>query len=294
MMLRGPVLVGTNLTEAAEAALRQGSDLARALDSRLIVCHVIPELLPDGALFDEFRKANLQARDSILAHARVAVQAQLDSVLADPSDAAVDVVLDTGTPHVGLLRQAEQTGSGMVVTGAGSVPLDVVRHAATPVFVARRSPRGPVVGATDFSDPSLPALHVAASEARRRGASLHLLHAFDVDLFSAGASHAPAAALPYLAGKSAIAMEGLDGLRALAENRLRQTLAETGVAGEVAVVSGHAVDVVVHYAESVGAELIVVGTHGRSGLKRLTLGSTAASVIGFAPCSVLVVRLVEG
>jgi nucleotide-binding universal stress UspA family protein len=39
---------------------------------------------------------------------------------------------------------------------------------------------------------------------------------------------------------------------------------------------------------------VVVGTHGRSGFKRLTLGSTAAAVIEQAPCSVLVVRLGRG
>ena len=45
------------------------------------------------------------------------------------------------------------------------------------------------------------------------------------------------------------------------------------------------------FAETIGAELMVVGTHGRSGFKRLTLGGTAASVVERAPCSVLVVRL---
>jgi nucleotide-binding universal stress UspA family protein len=264
VMLRGPVLVGTDLSQAAERALRAGALLARALDSRLIVCHVIPELLPDGSLFDEFRSSNLQAHDSIVANARLAVQAQLDSVLTDPNDAAVDVVLESGTPHSGLLRQAEHTRAGVVVTGPGSAAIEVVRHAEPAVLVARDSPRGPVVGATDFSDPSLPALHVAASEARRRSAPLHLLHAFDVGLFTLGASHAPAAALPYLAGSSPIALEGLDALRAAAHDRLTYTLHETGVTGEVAVVSGKAVDVIVRYAESVRAELVVVGTHGRS------------------------------
>jgi universal stress protein E len=292
-MLRGPVLVGTDLTHAADEALRQGADLAGALDTRLIVCHVVPEVFPGGALFGAFKKANRRAHDSILASARAAVEAELDSVLAAPSTVATDVVIETGTPHVGLLRQAEEAGAGVVVMGIGSVAIDVVRYAATPVLVARVSPRGPVVGATDFSDPSLPALHVAASEARRRSAPLHLLHAFDIDLFATGPNQAPVAALPYLADKSAIALEGLDELRSLAKDHLQQTLTETGVAGEVAVVAGHAVDVVVHYAESVAAQLVVVGTRGRSGLKRLTLGSTAASVIDLAPCSVLAVRLAK-
>jgi nucleotide-binding universal stress UspA family protein len=290
-MLQGPVLVGTDLTEAAEAAMREGAQLAHALDGHLIVCHVIPELVPDGSLFHEFRRANLKAEEWIIGKAREAVQAHVESLLPAQTSLRVDIVLDSGSPHIGLLRHAMQTHAGVVVTGPGLSAMEVARHAEAAVLVARSPRGGPVVGATDFSDPSLPAVHMAASEARRRGVPLHLLHAFDVGLFALGPGHAPAAALPYLAGHSAIALEGLDELCALGTERLTRTLHEIGGGGEVAVVPGKAVDVIVQYAERVGAELVVVGTHGRSGLARLTLGSTAGSVIEAAPCSVLVVRL---
>jgi nucleotide-binding universal stress UspA family protein len=287
--LRGPILVGTDLTDAADEALRAGVELARALKSRLVVCHVVPELWPQGSLFDQFRRANRHTRESVLADARLAVQSRLDAVFTDLNADDVDIVLETGTPHAGLLRQAEQIGAGVVVVWPGSAATDVVRHAATVVMVARRSGRGPVVGASDFSNPSLPALHAAAVEARRRGAPLHLLHAFDIAPFAA--RRQPAAAMPYLQGKSWIALEGLDELQTIAKGRLEETLRETGLPGETVIVSGSATDVIVQYAESVAAELVVVGTHGRSGLKLLTLGSTAAWVVDRAPCSVLVVRL---
>ena len=288
MMLRGPVLVGTDLSPAADEALRQGARLATELASKLFVCHVVPELIPDGSVFTEFRRANVNVEHSVVAKARAAVEQQVNAVLSG-DNTAVEVTLESGTPHVGLLTHADQTGAGVVVAGPGSVALDVVRHASTPVLIARPSPRGPVVGATDFSDPSLPALRTAAAEARRRGSALHLLHAFDVGLFTLG--RAPAAAMPYLAGSSPIALEGLDNLRVVAKQRLEQTFREADLPGDTAVTAGFAKDVIVKYAESVHAELIVVGTHGRSGLARLTLGSTAASVIESAPCSVLVVRL---
>ena len=292
MTLRGPVLVGTDLSPAADEALRQGARLATELGSTLFVCHVVPELIPDGSVFTEFRRAHLDVEGSLLAKARDAVEQQVNTALSPGTDAAVEVILESGTPHVGLLLQADKTQAGVVVVGPGSVTLDVVRHALGPVLIARRSPQGPVVGGTDFSDPSLPALHAAAAEARRRGSTLHLLHAFDGGLFTLG--HGPAAAMPYLAGSSPIALEGLDHLRVLAKQRLDETLRDVGVPGETTVVAGFARDVIVHHAESVHAELIVVGTHGRSGLARLTLGSTAASVIESAPCAVLVVRLSAG
>jgi nucleotide-binding universal stress UspA family protein len=288
LTLRGPVLVGTDLSAAADEALRQGARLASDLASTLIVCHVIPELIPDGSVFLEFRRANLDIERSVLAKARAAVQQHVDAVLG-PQGAAVELVLDSGTPHVGLLRQADAAEAGVVVAGPGSVALNVVRHASTAVLIARRSPQGPVIGATDFSDPSLPALHAAAAEARRRDAPLHLVHAFDIGDFTLG--RAPAAAMPYLADSSAIALGGLDELRARATQRLEETLRGVGMPGHAAVVSGSADEVIVRYAESVSAGLVVVGTHGRSGLERLTLGSIAASVIASAPCAVLVVRL---
>jgi nucleotide-binding universal stress UspA family protein len=289
--LQGPVLVGTDLSAAAAEVLRQGARLARELTSTLIVCHVVPELIPDGSVFTEFRRANLDIHGSVLAKARAAVQQHVDTVLGANST-AVDIILESGTPHVGLLRQADETRAGVVVAGPGGTVLDVVRHASTPVLIARRSPRGPVVGATDFSDPSLPALHAAAAEARRRGSALHLLHAFDLGLFTLGGG--PAAAMPYLADRSSIALEGFDHLRTIAKQRLDATLREADLPGAAAVIAGAAEAVIVQYAESVGAELVVVGTHGRSGLARLTLGSTAASVIESAPCAVLVVRLSVG
>ena len=288
MTLRGPVLVGIDLSPASDEALRQGAQLATELETKLFVCHVVPELIPDGSVFTEFQRANVDVEGSLLAKARAAVEHQVSTVLG-AEIVPVEVILESGTPHVGLLTQAEATGAGVVVAAPGSETLDVVRHAATAVLIARRSPRGPVVAATDFSDPSLPALHTAAAEARRRGSTLHLLHAFDSGLFTLG--HAPAAAMPYLAGSSLISLEGLDNLRTLAKQRLDETLLEIDQPGVTAVIAGFARDVIVQYAESVTAGLLVVGTHGRSGLGRLTLGSTAASVIDSAPCSVLVVRL---
>jgi nucleotide-binding universal stress UspA family protein len=287
IQLRGPVLVGTDLSSAADEALRQGAQLAASLATPLVVCHVIPVLLPDRALFGEFRHDQGNIEESIVATAREAVRQQCERVL--DATQPLEITLEFGTPHVGLLSAADGKHADVIVVAPGTAALDVVRHAPGAVLVARQSPKGPVVGATDFSDASLPALQVAASEARRRGALLHLLHAFDLDVFSE--RRAPAAAMPYLQGKSWIAFEGLDELRVIAQRRLKASLRDAALQGDVAVVSGSAPEVIVEYAEAVGADLLVVGTHGRSGFKRLTLGSTAASVVERAPCSVLVVRL---
>lgn len=59
------------------------------------------------------------------------------------------------------------------------------------------------------------------------------------------------------------------------------------------VIAGSPAEVIVAEAERSGAELIIVGSHGRSGLKRFLLGSVSSAVIAHAPCNVMVVRVVE-
>jgi len=155
------VLVGTDLSPAADEALRQGAELADALHGALTVCHVIPELLPGIELFVPYKRAHGHIEESILARARDAVQGQIAAVLRGRS-APPDVVLEYGTPHVGVLSVADARAAGVVVVGPGAEAVDIVRHASDAVLVARPSGEGPVVGATDFSDPSLPAIEVAA------------------------------------------------------------------------------------------------------------------------------------
>jgi universal stress protein A len=168
----------------------------------------------------------------------------------------------------------------------------VVRHATVPTLIAHHSRHGIVIGATDFSDPSLPALDLAAAEARRRGAQLQLLHVVDVGTFAlASAAAAAGAGLPFVHGIPGISVRAIDDLQAAAQGRLQDALIRFGVDGEAIAKSGPAAQTIVDLAASASAELIVVGTHGRTGLARLTLGSTAEAIIRSAPCSVLVVRL---
>ena len=157
-----------------------------------------------------------------------------------------------------------------------------------PVLVARPSSDGCVVGATDFSDPSLQTLPVAAAEARRRRVPLHLVYVLDLGLHS---FHGGPVAQPYLEGLAGVALDGVDELQAAAEQRLKDLLREFGVEGQTAVLSGRAESAIVGYAERVDAGLVVVGRHGGSGFAQLTLGSTATSVIDSAPCSVLINRV---
>ena len=69
-----------------------------------------------------------------------------------------------------------------------------------------------------------------------------------------------------------------------------ETMRASGLTAETAVRDGDPRSVIVDEADEWGADLIVVGSHGYTGLKRWLLGSVAQSVVSHAPCSVEVVR----
>lgn len=73
--------------------------------------------------------------------------------------------------------------------------------------------------------------------------------------------------------------------------RARGALEPCGMATTTRVVQGDPREVLVDIARTEGADLVVVGSHGRTGLAKLVLGSVAAHVVGHAPCSVMVVKL---
>ena len=130
-----------------------------------------------------------------------------------------------------------------------------------------------IVVAVDFSPGSRRALGHAADLARRTGATLHLLHA-DV-LFGASGDGAPA-----VGGRS---------LHVRVE-RFARSAVDPDTAPTAAVVSDVSpAAAILRYLAFVDADLLVMGTHGRSGLARLAMGSVAASCVASAPCPVFAV-----
>lgn len=85
-----------------------------------------------------------------------------------------------------------------------------------------------------------------------------------------------------------------DEMTAQAQNLAASTereLRAAGFATEALVVKGDPRDTLVDTARSLHADLVVVGSHGRTGLAKLVLGSVATHVVTHAPCSVLVVKM---
>lgn len=121
---------------------------------------------------------------------------------------------------------------------------------------------GDVLFSTDFSTASAPAGLVAAEMARQRGTRLHVVHV-----------------VPPVTDPGS-AVEQLERLAAGLGKDLRV---------ETALLSGRVAHQIIRYARDKRIGLIVLGTHGRTGVSRALLGSVAESVVRLAPCPVLTV-----
>jgi len=135
---------------------------------------------------------------------------------------------------------------------------------------------------TDFSEYSLNAMRVALDIAQRYDGKITLVHAYDPVAFAFPDGYpAPATA------REDLRREVQQQLAAAqADARLVHSSVETHV------LEGPPANAICEFARS-GFDLIVMGTHGRTGVARLLLGSVAEQVVRLAPCPVLTIRLAE-
>ena len=285
MTLHGPILVATDFSAGAAEALRQGYTLAGELRTPLVVGHVVPEAYRVRVLFPHTAGIDAATQRDLRAKAEDAAHEQIRAVLGQTPE-PLELRFESGSPHAGILQLANQSGAALIVIGPGATAQRVARSAQRTVLVARVSPSGgAVLGASDFSDQSLPALRLAAAEAARRQARLRLIHCLDID----ATAYLAAAGAPGMLVTAPFSDQAVKEMEAAARDQLRAVAGDT--AADLVVVQHSPQSAIADEATRTPTSLVVVGTHGRSGLARLALGSVAETVMRNAPCSVLVVPL---
>ena len=290
------VFVAIDFSPSSDEALRQAHERAVSMGAQLAVCHIVPNELRSNLLFPHITRL-------------AALQVPLDmKQISDAASARVmeitgrtgedfELIVEEGTPQALILQTAEEWMADLIITGShgqtsasevllGSVTDSVLRHAHCPVLIVRpgQTTRRIVAG-TDLSDPALPALKAAADEAIRVGGQLTVVHCLDL-------VWSPAAypAMAFGGAPFNVSGEKMEELQRIATERLEDSLKQLHVAGEAVVTTGSAGTSLVDVAKERKADLLVVGTIGRTGLRRALLGSVAETVAREAPCSVLVVR----
>lgn len=138
-----------------------------------------------------------------------------------------------------------------------------------------------ILVATDFSEQAGKAFEAALALAARTKAEVHVIHAQEValPLFEPYAVVIPA--------------DWIGEARRLTQEKLaqaHQAVKAKGLSGTTHLGDVPAAHAVAERARSLGADLVVLGTHGHTGLKHVLLGSVAERTLRLAPCSVLIVK----
>jgi nucleotide-binding universal stress UspA family protein len=141
-----------------------------------------------------------------------------------------------------------------------------------------------IVFATDFSEESRPALVHALNLARLLDAAVDVIHVREP--------------FPYapVAGVGGFVYP-IDDLRTWVEKEMAKVVVEvaaTGLPYRASVVEGNAAKQIVKHAKDVGADFIVIATHGRTGIDHALLGSVAEKVVRSSACPVMVVPTRQG
>lgn len=287
------VVVATDLTPSSVPALVRARNHAAAVGARLVVCHIVPDSLRANPLFPNRNETDLLGVTEVMKLAGDRVNEEL-ALLDIPVD-TTSVVIEVGVPEDEIVALAEREHASLVVIGGkrrqgaakflGHVAERVVRYAHASVLVARDAPASArVLLATDFTDGSKPAHALAAELVDKAGVEVTALHTIQVPN-SATAAAASALGGPWLSPPADVVQRleelGMSALRALAAEHKFKNVEQA---------EGDAAEIIVERAKAIGAEMIVVGSRGRTGIARLVLGSVAEDVIRHSDCSVLVAR----
>lgn len=287
------ILVALDADALASHALPAACRLAARSGAKLDVVHVVEQ---PGATMQVIEAVRALSKgrdplDSVRATMVERVREVIDRDAIGGIDAqrVVDVVY--GQPAQALLARARESHADLIVLGAlhrrrlldfGSTARAVLAHAPCAVWVqpvpdtALRT----ILVPYDMSSESRRALGIACRLARHDHAAVRVLHAFDSAVLMGG-----------------LALDGID-LSHVVEERMIETRRRfteemdaadwSGLAHEVEFVEASPVDAIRRASRS--SDLIVMGTHGLTGLSAVLLGSTTYAVLKHADKPVLVVR----
>jgi nucleotide-binding universal stress UspA family protein len=291
------ILFAADFSENSKAAFRVASSLSSENKTRMCVLHVVePHWVAEEPVY--FGQPTVQYFDSgPKLNGLEDVKRRLIDQYAP--NHAIDITYSVSEGEISgeILDLAEQTSSDLIVMGthgrtglrwllAGSVAISVLRRAHCPVLAlhAAQVPRSSqdfkvILHPTDFSESSQAAVQVARSLARDLGSRLVLLHVAPLEV--------------YVSGMMASEIDVQVYRETLEETRKRLDGPDLKFPVESRLSRGDASDEIVRQAEELECGLIVMGTHGRTGIGKLLMGNVAESVLPRAHCPVLVVKVPE-
>jgi len=287
------ILFAADFSQNAKDAFGAACSLATPGETRLHVLHVVePNLVPEEPTF--FGQATVQFYDALKdGRSDETLKRSMSEVYAPDRPVDVEYHTSHGDASTEILHMADEIGVDLIVLGTrgrtglgwlltGSVATSVLRRSRCPVmaFHSRERPhkiaeKPVLLHPTDFSESSAEASKVARSLARDLGARLIIVHVAPFDV---------------LLNDMVVPVDARLYRDALEEQRRRADGPDLKYPAESRLSRGDAGEEIIRTAREVGCSLIVMGSHGRTGLGRLLVGSVAEYVMPRADCPVLIVK----
>ena len=289
------IIVGVDGSEQSQAALGWAMGQAELVGADLVLAHtwnpdsyatpamagVVPDMIQAGALNDEAEELAQAWLDDLVAATAARTTASVSGVLASGSPAGH--ILDLSAEATMVVVGSRGRG-GLRSAVLGSTSQQIAHHAQCPVVVVRDSAAtsaNQVVVGVDGSPASLVALREAFAQAKLRGASLLMVHAWSTSfagtLVNSGQDFDRVRASEVDEGW-ALLNQSLEELKATDQSvEIIERLEQASPAAAIIEASKEAV-------------LTVVGSRGRGGFAGLVLGSVSGSVLAHADSAVMVIR----
>jgi len=281
----GRILVPMDFSAPSDAALEHARAFARTWNGSLHLLHVTAErLTPPHAAGDHADPTAMrEIRDRLVDADR---ERRLTIRVVERKPPAEAIINYARFAHIELIVMGTHGRTGVAHLLMGSVAESVVRSAPCPVLTVHQGSASTpaftrILVPTDFSEPSDAALDCARSLQVQFGASIHLLHVLEEEQIAG-----PFGAEVFVT-ESPEAREGR--LRDARERLAHRISPADRASGRMTteVLFGQVASTIVNYASDNGFDLVVMGTHGRTGLAHLLMGSVAERVIRSAACPVL-------
>ena len=284
------IIVGHDLRAGGKVAIKSAMVLASRCDAALKLVHVVES----QHVYQKITHP-VGSHDGVEQMAQQA-GAELQELVSsrDLAQWRVEYEVHTGKPFVEIIVARRAWQADLITIGGpsrkqfhllGSTGERVIRKAMVPVLVARQALNGEAkrfLVPTDFSPGAGKAAQEAVALAASFGGRVFFFHALDLTpyFFAYDDAMGASSTIPLLRP------EDLDG----EWEYFISTLRLGAIPWEKFTEEGRAATKILQYAKSIQADVIVMGTHGRSGLAHMLLGSVAEEVARAAPCPVLTVR----
>jgi len=275
--------MATDLSARSDRALERAVDLARTRGAHLTIVHVIDGHLPASLAAGQ----EATARGTISDHI---------AKLAPQDRAGIGITVAFGRPHVEILATSEKVDADLIVVGAhradafmdlfrGTTAERVIRAARVPVLLVKdrmSKPYQRVMVGVDFSVYSKQAAGFAERFVPQ--GVFHLVHAYDVP-FSG-----------FLYGKKKqdeIRKRDQMGFQKKIDGEMTAFLADLKAEPpkfQTVLQEGSAQQVILEQIDQLKPDLLVIGTHGLTGIAHAFLGSVAEDMLREPPCDVLAVK----